>query len=333
MSNLKIGFIGCGRHAKANLYPSLKLLNAEIQSVCAKHLDHAQATAQQFGAKNSYDNHIKMLESEKLDACFVVAEGALQMPLVEDCLNHGVHVFAEKPLGLTTQDSQKIADLSKVTGKHVMVGFMKRFAPSYQLLKKMIEDTGSFGKSLSATGTFVFRNFGSEESFVYNAAIHYLDLIRFYFGEVTEIQGYKQILPEGVNQNFSFVTENGQIGNMFFAGLAPWARHWEEFTITGTNGFVKAENLRKVTKHVSENSVSGVIPWQSLSERDEVFTTVESTTAGGNQPYCLNGFAPEIEHFLNCVRSNTEPMTSVADNVKTMELCEKVLTQLKVQTK
>ena len=329
MNDLKIGFIGCGRHAKANLYPSLKLLNVEIQSVCARHLDHAEETARQFGAIKPYDNHLKMLETEKLDACFVVAEGALELPLVKDCLNHGVHVFAEKPLGLTTKDSKEIDDLSKETGKHVMVGFMKRFAPSYQLLKKTISETETFGRTLSGTGTFVFRNFGQEESFVYNASIHYLDLIRFYFGEVKELVGYKQLLPEGVNQNFSFVTENGQIGNMFFAGLAPWARHWEEFTITGTKGFIRAENVRRVTKHVSENSTSSAIPWQSLSERDEVFSTVESTTAGGNQPYYLNGFVGEIEHFINCVKNNTEPMTSAGDNVKTMELCERILTNLK----
>jgi predicted dehydrogenase len=329
MQEIKIGFIGCGRHARANLYPSLKLLNVKICGVCAKHLDHASETASRFAIQHAYDNYLEMLEKEKPDAVFVVAEGSVALPIVENCLNHNVHVFTEKPLGLSLPDAQKIADLSKKVGKHVMVGFMKRFAPSYQLLKMYAGDSNSFGKSLSATGTFVFRNFGTEENFVYNAAIHYLDLIRFYFGEVKEIQGYKQLNPDGVNQNFSFITEKGQIGNMFFAGLAPWARHWEEFTITGTKGFVKAENLRRVTHHIAENVVPGVVSWQSLSERDEVYSTVESTTPGGNQPFYLNGFIGEVEHFLDCVKNNREPLTSAADNIKTMELCEKILTQLK----
>jgi predicted dehydrogenase len=333
MNNLRIGFIGCGKHAKANIYPSVKLLNKDITAVCARHMENAQATADRFHAKNAYDDYQKMLESENLDVVFVITSGDQHAGIVIDCLKAGSHVFVEKPLGWTSEEAREVAKISKETKKHVMVGFMKRFAPSYLEMKRIISDSANFGETLTMTGMFGVRPFGDDEIYLKYGAIHFVDLIRFLFGEIKDLHGYKRVIDKNVSQIFSFVTEDGKTGNMFFAGLPAWARHQEEVTITGVNGFVKADNLVKVSHHSYSDPTSDNPRWQTLDMEDRVFTAVDTSGSGGTERLYINGYVGEIEHFFESIEGGKSPSPSAEDNIKTMLLVEKILDNLSEATK
>lgn len=329
MNDLRIGFIGCGRHASANIYPSLKHLGVQLTSVCAKHMESAHATAQQYGVSHAYDDYQQMLKKENLDAVFVVLPEQLHAGVVEDCLRAGTNVFVEKPLGLSAAEAAHVANVSARTGKHVMVGFMKRFAPAYVQAKRIMEDSSKFGEVLSLTGMFGVRPFGTEEFFIKNAAIHIVDLIRFLFGEIEDIVGFSNTGDGNIDILFSFSCKNGRIGNMFFAGVPSWARHYEEITITGSKGFVKAENMRKVICHYAVGGGKPPVPrWQLIDEEDKVLTFVDTSSSGGWKDLYLNGYAWEVRHFLESVYHKRAPSPSAEDNVKTMEFCDSLLKAL-----
>ncbi|MDD6879845.1 MAG: Gfo/Idh/MocA family oxidoreductase, partial [bacterium] len=122
MEALRIGMIGCGVHAIANIYSTLHYLGQPIAAVAARHLDRAQVAAERFGAPHAYDNYHHMLAKEKLDAIFVVTDQYSQASITMDCLRAGVNVFVEKPLGMSVVEAQKVADLERETGLKVMVG-------------------------------------------------------------------------------------------------------------------------------------------------------------------------------------------------------------------
>ncbi len=329
MRDLKIGFIGCGRHASANIYPSVKLLGMEIACVCARHQDRAEACAKLWHARRAYDSYQDMLEKEQLDAVFVITSGDQHPAIVKDCLLAGTNVFVEKPFGWDESEARAVADVSREVGRHVMVGFMKRFAPAYVKAKRIIDDAQSFGEVLSMTGMFGVRSFGpQDEPFLKYGAIHFVDLIRFFLGEVRSVAGFKRTPDEGVDQVFSFATESGRIGNMFFAGLSAWARHHEEITITGVNGFVKAENMTRVSCHLHRESGFEGPRWQTLDEEDVVWTSIDTSSSGGLQDLYLRGYVGEVRHFLECVSSDQQPTCCAEDNVKTMALCDRIVLAL-----
>lgn len=328
MNKLKIGFIGCGKHAKANIYPSVKLLGKNIAAVCARHIENAQATADHFHAKHAYDDYNKMLEIENLDVVFVITSGDQHASIVIDCLRSGSHVFVEKPLGWTTEEAREVAKISKKTKKHVMVGFMKRFAPSYLEMKRIISDTQNFGETLTMTGMFGVRPFGDDEIYLKYGAIHFVDLIRFLFGEIKDLHGYKRVINKNVSQIFSFVTNDGKTGNMFFAGLPAWARHQEEITISGVNGFVKANNLTKVSHHLYTEPSTENPRWQTLDIEDRIFSSVDTSGSGGTERLYINGYVGEVKHFFESIENDKEPNPSAEDNINTMVLVEKILENL-----
>jgi len=331
-NELKIGFIGAGKHAKANIYASLRLLDVPIQSICTQHLDSAQATAEKYVAKGAYDNYKTMLEKENLDAVFVITDSSTQATITKDCLNADVHVFVEKALGMNKAEAAEVAELSAKTGKQVMVGFMKRFAPSYRILQEIMNNQAEFGRVLSFNGMFAItsgRPGWDNEVFLKVGGIHYVDLMRHLFGELVDVSGYTNSIEVKVDQIFAMRFDSEVIGSMFFGGLPACKRHWEEITVTGETGFVKVENMLRVKYHLDKPVATKDPRWQTMDEEDHILTPMSTSSSGGWRDLYQQGYVGEVEHFLESIINNTEPVTSAFDNVKTMALCDSILASLK----
>jgi predicted dehydrogenase len=332
VSNLNIGMVGCGVHASANIYPSILVAGGRIRSIAARHLAHADAAAAKFSAERTYDSYAKMLEKEQNDVIFVITEGEQHFKIVSDCLLAGKHVFVEKPLGLNEQEAQAIAELAERVNRKVMVGFMKRFAPSYTVLKEFTRDALRFGRPVSFQGMFGItagRSGWVDEKYLRFGAIHFVDLMRFYFGEAAEVVGFANSHDVNVAQSFCLRFESGVVGSMFFAGLKAWKRHYEEITITGENGFGKAVNLGSVVLHSDRGSTASVPRWQTVDEEDQVVTSVSTSSSGGLKDLYQGGYVGEVQHFLDCIVKDMQNINSAPENVKTTRLCDQILHGLK----
>lgn len=330
LDKLKIGFVGAGIHAKANIYASLQLLDVPIQSISTRHLESAEKAAKEFQANNAYDNYKEMLAKEEFDAVFVVTDKDTQAEITKACLRSGTNVFVEKPLGMDEKEAREVADISRETGKHVMVGFMKRFAPTYLKLKSIMDNHVRFGDKKSFRGMFAItsgRPGWDNEVFLKVGGIHYVDLMRFLFGEAVDAIGMTNSQDVLVDQLFTLRFENGMIGSMFFGGLPAWARHWEEITVSGVNGFVKVNNMVNVEYHYVNPEIKP--SWKDVTLEDGILTPKNTSSSGGWKDLFLNGYVGEVEHFLNCVINDNEPECSAFDNVKTMKLCDTILSNLK----
>lgn len=326
MDHPRIGVIGSGRHARANIYPALKLAGAEIVAVCARHLDRAQATASEFGIEHAYASLAEMLRRESLDAVFVITPEKEQAAVVREVLRGGLDAFVEKPLGLSEHEADEIASLAARAGKSVMVGFMKRFAPAYVQLKQLMHEPG-FGDPLSLHGMFAIgsRPGWDDEWFIKTGGIHYVDLCRDLFGDVTEVRGFRNSRQIQVDQCFTLRFEHGEIGGLLFAGVPAWTRHHEELTVTGTHGFARVENLVRIVAHLDRPASTDRPRWQGIDEEDRVLRAVHTSASGGLQDLYLHGYVGEITHFLECLHRGTEAHPSAADNVKTMALCDRIV--------
>lgn len=332
LQNLKLGVIGCGVHSTANILSTLHLLRQPIQAIAARHIEHAQDAAERFGIKHAYGSYREMLEKESLDAVFVITSADSQADIVKDCLNSGAHVFVEKPLGMNEAAALEVANLADELNKKVMLGFMKRFSPSYVKMKEIMSNTPDFGKALSFMGMFAItsgRPGWDNNVFTKVGGIHYVDLMRFLFGEVIDIHGYTNSVDVEVDNIFTMRFDSGIMGSMFFGGIPAWKRHWEEICVSGTKGFVKVDNMTSLRYHYDEPVTTKGSRWKTMDEKDCVLTSVNTSSSGGWRDLYLNGYVGEIEHFLDCLLNDKQPICNARDNVKTMALCDKIVACLK----
>ena len=149
-------------------------------------------------------------------------------------LNAGKHVFVEKPLALTWQEFNEIADAYGKLEKpcKLMVGFNRRFSPAMQKLKEAIADRRSpLIVNYRLNGGYI-----PGDSWVQNQqgggrnlgeACHMYDVFRFLAGKPVESIKATSINPGNLpyfrNDNFSATMsyQDGSVGNLIYTALGP----------------------------------------------------------------------------------------------------------------
>ncbi|CAG9609135.1 Gfo/Idh/MocA family protein [Pseudoneobacillus rhizosphaerae] len=329
MKKASLCFIGAGFHASTNIYPSAIEAGAEIQAISTRNIDRSKAALQRFGSTGSpYDDYKKMLENEECDGVVVVAQPEDHPSLVLDCIKAGKNVYVEKPLGMSADEAAEIADAAEEAGVTLMVGFMKRYAPCYTKLKELIMG-GKLGTVRSFQGRFAVDSTSfckNEEQFMKFAAIHVVDLVRYLFGEVVQVTGFKNSDNEFITHSISLKFENGVVGSLYLAGMTAWSRESENMLVTFDNGFAFADEVNTLTVH--ESQTFDDLPWKSLKETDTVYTPSASPMSGTYRDLYLRGFVGEMAHFIDCCISGEKPTSNGRDNVNTMALCDRILINL-----
>ncbi len=320
---MKIGFIGHGRHAQSNLYPSLKFLGIPIQAIATTSQKTAEQAKFSQNAKACYSNYKEMFSQEDLDCVFISVSGESHPQIVKDALNAGLHVFVEKPLSLTLKESKEIHELSQKTGKFVQVGYIKRHAIPYQKIQELLKNIGTI---TSINATFGCRNFAKDASdYLLQAAIHTINLVQSYAGEILEMN---TIISE-VGTNFTILSiargSNHIPASLTLIAADAWSKLNEELILTGTKGYIKYNNNSDLEVHINNMSKHQKPRWQEMDEITNLYTTVSTTSSGSFQDLYQKGFIPEISSFLECVKNNRPPITDSLDNLKTMEWVEKLL--------
>lgn len=328
MTNICV--VGAGKHGRANIYPALAEAGIDVVAVCTRSIEGSQLAIAQCGLQAiPYDNVATMLASESCPNVAVVAQAHDALSIVEQCVKAGKNVFVEKPLGMSVAEAEHIAQLSIQHNVAVMVGFMKRHAPSYVMAKQII-DNGTLGTVCAFDAVMAVDATswcGSVGDFVYYVVVHYLDLIRHLFGEVASINAHKSEVSGGqFGMSVTVSMHSGAVGSILFVNGSAWSREHENLTVTLEGGYVVVDNLMQVTVHNS--STSSALPWSVLGECDKVYSTNTCPASGTTRDLYMRGFVQEMCYFANCCNSGIQPSSSAVDNINTTKLCQQLIDTL-----
>lgn len=302
---LRVGVVGAGNIATVAQLPSLAGRDDVQLAALVSRREDPGAIVRRWGFDAAYRSVDQMLEVEDLDAVFVLTPRSEHVAAVESALAAGVDVFCEKPLAPRTSDAVHLADLAEASGRVLMVGFNRRFAPTYQ------EARAAFGAS-GATFCVAQKNrHGSEYRATFENAIHMIDLMRWYCGGEPEsvtasAAGDDAWQEDGVSALVRF--DNGHTGVLMAARNAGG---WEESVDAygaGISAHVEAPDIVRVTRD-SHTTVREM--------RAEAFGWATATQTFG--------FRAAVEHFLDRVRDRGEPLTSGREAARTQMLLDEVL--------
>lgn len=329
MKKIDLCFVGAGFQASTNIYPSVIESGANIKAIATRDKEKSERALRRYGSDgNAYDNVDDMLRNEKCDGVIVVAQASDMPDIVRKCIRAGKNVFAEKPLGWSAAEAKSLADEAKQAGVILMVGFMKRYAPSYLKLKEIIE-SNELGNAKSFSMDFAVDSTPfcpDEESYIKLAAVHMIDLMRYLFGEVKAVAGFKHVENANISQNISLKFESGVVASAYFVGMNAWSRERENILVTFDDGFVSVEEINQVRIHKSKKSSE--LSWASQTESDILLTPSATPMSGAYRDLYMRGFVGEINHFIECILNGKEASSSGEDNVKTMKLLEDILEKL-----
>jgi predicted dehydrogenase/threonine dehydrogenase-like Zn-dependent dehydrogenase len=127
-SGVTIGLIGAGSFAQNFLLPALKDQGSFAGVVTARPHNAANIAARyKFGYASGDPGDI--FRDANINTVFIASRHDSHAQYVLEALEHGKHVFVEKPLCLSEEELEQIAAAYSRSGRQLMVGFNRRFAP------------------------------------------------------------------------------------------------------------------------------------------------------------------------------------------------------------
>ena len=147
MKTVKAGIVGLGRmgriYAKALRF---RIRNVQLLAACSLDATERKFARHDLGIAHIYSSYNDMLQNKDLDAVFIVSSTDQHVSHFISGLEAGLHVFCEKPLARDVDICKTVEAVAREHPKQLaVVGFMRRFDPSYVYAKKKI-DEGAIGK-------------------------------------------------------------------------------------------------------------------------------------------------------------------------------------------
>jgi len=251
-----IGIIGAGNYTKMTMLPALKKAGANLAIIASNTGVSGTFLAKKYGIPASTTDYHELLNSASVGLAIITTRHHLHAPMTLAALKAGKDVFVEKPLALSREELDSIAEAIQESGRHVMLGFNRRFSPFAVKMKSII---GNNPGPISVIAT-MNAGFIPPESWVHDLqqgggrilgeACHFVDLISFLTGSEVE-RVFMTAMGVHANQATDVASihlryKNGSIGviNYFANGSKAYSKERVEVFFSGKNLIL--DNFRKL---------------------------------------------------------------------------------------
>jgi UDP-N-acetylglucosamine 3-dehydrogenase len=303
MNKLKMAVVGVGFWGRNHVRVLSELPEVEIVAVCDVDREKAEMVSEKYSLK-TYTDSRRMYRKEELDAVTLCVWSTMLSQETLKALKAGKHVLVEKPMAGSAKEAKRVLDLAEARNLHLTVGFIERFNPAVRHLKEAIEK-GEIGSSVSATVKRVSKwpeRIG-DIGVVKDTAIHDLDIVRYIFDEDP-------------------VAVYARAGNLRHEAYEDYAQIMLTFS-GGKSAFLEANwltpyKIRKLTVTGSE----AIISLDYITQEMTIETSGQTLTPRyeWEEPLKL-----ELQHFVEFVLNNKEPLVSGLDGLKALKIAEAAL--------
>ncbi len=293
------------------------LPEAEVVALCDVDPAPLAAASRTYGVAQVFSSVDDLLAWGEFDAAYVLVSVLAVAEVAERCMRAGFAAFIEKPPGLYTADTERLARAVRETGAIAAVGLNRRFYSSTLAGRAALLDTGDV---LSVT-VHADEDAGSQwhnpkfppevaARWIYANSIHALDLLRFFGGEVANVTPLRRrrALPNPDSFSALLEFESGAVGRAVADHFAP----------RGAGHRYEARTATAVLR--SESGFDRVI----LERRGQAPVAFELT---GLDRRLKPGFPGESQAFLRAVRRGEPaafPSVTLDDAVGTMRMLDAI---------
>lgn len=127
--------------------------NHQVVAVAARDLSRAKELAERYGIPKAYGSYLELAQDPNVEIAYVGTLNPWHLEVSLLMLEHGKHVLCEKPLAMNEAQAQRMIAYAKEKQLFFMEGIWCRFFPSYQYVRKQIQN-GVLGDILSVKAEF-----------------------------------------------------------------------------------------------------------------------------------------------------------------------------------
>jgi UDP-N-acetylglucosamine 3-dehydrogenase len=180
---VRFGVIGTGFWGKNHARVLSEVTNATLVAICDLDSTRAESIAKKYEV-DWYLRDEDLLKRDDIEAVCVCTPTITHAEVALKAIRLGKHLLIEKPMANVAEQARDLLDEAEKNHVRLMTGFIERFNPGLQRMKKIVED-GDLGEPVLALSRRVGKwpeRIG-DIGVVKDSAIHDLDLMRFLFKE------------------------------------------------------------------------------------------------------------------------------------------------------
>ncbi|WP_312907473.1 Gfo/Idh/MocA family protein [Natronosalvus caseinilyticus] len=308
---VRIGILGRGFMATVHALRYAELDGVDVVAVASPSGPNEFVVEYTDGA-TPYDDAVEMYDAESLDAIDVCTPTHTHRELVVPAVDRGLDVLCEKPLERTIADATAMVDAAGEAGVTFMPGHTLRFFPEYAKARERIQegDIGTPGNArLFRQSPFAEKNdwFVDDEKsggVLLDLAIHDFDFLRWTLGPVERVFARRKQWDDHEYALATLRFESGAVGHVD----ARWPNRPDlpfvtRFELSGDEGLLEYDSEEVSPIDVYSTTDAGE------PQRDPIDEPLEK------DPYRL-----ELEAFVDCVRSGSEPPITGRDGLEALRI-------------
>lgn len=306
---LRFGLVGAGNLVRWEHLPALqKIPKTRLQAVYSARGAKGKGYGIRFKAEYATTDYEAMLADAEIDVVLIASRHREHARQTVAALRAGKHVFVEKPMAINETECREIISAVRESGRHVTVGFNRRFAPFYAEMKRQIANrTGPAVINIRMNASYMSSDFWGaqleEGGAIIGEAVHMVDLMCFFLdAEPTSVSAYS--LPAGKSEPIgennicaSFRFEDGSIANLTYCTVGSDASAGELVEIFASGVGVTSEDFKQI-----------VVKKGARRKKE-------------SRIWAAKGYEAQMQSFVRCLRQGTEPEITALDGARALLGC------------
>jgi virulence factor len=298
---LKVGIIGLGDIARKAYLPVLSSMDLELH-LYTRDQEKLNRIGRQYRFKNMHGNMQSILNSG-IEAAFVHTATGSHEEIIEQLLLHNIHVYVDKPITYDYESSKRLVALAESRNLILMVGFNRRYAPSYRELKQLVDPNMVI---LQKNRKFLP---AEVRPFIFDDFIHVIDTLRYIFSYPV-----KEIIVKGLKKDNMLLhvvvqmeAQNGAIA----------------IGIMNRDSGTLEEKL-EVFSTAEKRTVYNLTDMRINRDKNEIISKIDDW----DSTLYKRGFEQIVTDFLLAVKTDRKTQFTTQDALITHQICEDIVAEL-----
>ncbi len=315
-----VGLGGWGRFVSNNF---ANTPNCRMSYICDASSDTLSRHVKQYPDAIPTTSFDTLLHDSAVDAIAIATPAPSHYAMAKDALLAGKHVFVEKPMTLRADHAEELVEISESVDRKLMVGHLLEYHPAVQFMKQCV-DQGELGELhymyCQRLNLGVVRQ---QENAFWSLAPHDISVILYLFGaEPNHIDASGQAFLQPEIEDTCFATmhfPDGRMANIHVSWLDP--HKTRSMVVVGSEKMLVFDDMQAQEKiRVFEKSAyvnahaEGVANPVTVRHGD-----IRIPAISAKQPLAI-----ETEHFIECIRNDTQPRSDGYDGLRVVRILEEV---------
>lgn len=306
---LKIGVVGVGHFGRFHIQAIRNIEGFELVGFYDIDAKRSHEVSSEFNL-HAFSSYQDLLDN--VDVVDIVVPTVSHYDCAVTAIKQQKHIFLEKPVTDKVKDAELLLKLATEAQVKAQVGHIERFNPAFLAAKSYISNPMFI--EIHRLAQFTIRS--TDVSVIFNLMIHDIDIVL----SVVK-SNIKKIHASGMNvvtdatdiANARIEFDNGCVANITSSRISTGNMRRMRFFQKDT--YINVDCFNKKAE-VIQLDINNANPFS--------ITDLGGFNSNAIPVNTNNAIQVELTHFLNSIENNTEPIVSLYDGVKALQVAQMI---------